>query len=157
MAHILLIDDQTFTLEFYLYELTQMGHAVSCVNNLDSLFVFLEDQTPDLVLLDPTLNGLKGWELLREIRSPGREHIATILFTSFAATLQDPRAAMADGYVIKNVNTDKLHEKILEVINAGNELIFREKNWPGSTQQHPSDSLGRSWFAPQGGKTDDLT
>jgi DNA-binding response OmpR family regulator len=155
MAHILLVDDQVFTREFLLYELTRMGHAVSCVNDRDGLFVFLEDQTPDLVLLDPSLNGLKGWDLLREIRSPGRAHIPTILFTSFETTLQDPRAASADGYVVKNVNTHKLNEKISEVLTAGNDSILQHHGWPGSTQHHPSDSSGRSLFAGQGGKRHD--
>lgn len=153
MAHILLVDDQHFTREFLLNELTQMGHDVSCVNDGDALFVFLEDHTPDLVLLDPNLNGFKGWDLLREIKRPGRPRMPTILFTSFGATLQDPRADLADGHVVKNVDTQDLKEKMSEVLTAGKHPVSHQQRWSGPTQQGPSAAPGRFLSTVQGDKT----
>jgi DNA-binding response OmpR family regulator len=151
MAHILLVDDHHFMREFLLYELTQMGHEVSCVNDGDALFIFLEDHIPDLVLLDPNLNGFQGWDFLREIKRPGRHPIPTILYTSFEATLLDERTFLADGYVIKNVNTRSLKEKVVETLSAGRAVSNRQ-NWPDSDPLQAPNASGRSPFAEQGGK-----
>jgi DNA-binding response OmpR family regulator len=153
MAHILLVDDQHFTREFLLNELTQMGHDVSCVNDGDALFVFLEENTPDLVLLDPNLNGFKGWDLLREIKRPGRPLIPTILFPSFEATLLDDRSFLADGYVVKSVDTEKLKEKVSEVLTACKNPVSNHQSWSGPTQQVPSVAPGRFLLTAQGDKT----
>jgi DNA-binding response OmpR family regulator len=147
MAHILLVDDQLFLLDFLMHELTQMGHEVSCVNDRDALYVFLEEHAPDLVLLDPNLNGFQGWELLREIKSPGRRPIPTILFTSFKTTLQDPRTALAEGYVIKNVDTQDLKEKMGAILSAVKNPFTHQPRWPLRTQQNPPDAPERSMFA----------
>jgi DNA-binding response OmpR family regulator len=152
MAHILLVDDQQFTREFLFYELTQMGHDVSCVNNRDALFIFLEEHTPDLVLLDPNLNGFKGWDLLREIKLPGRPRMPTILFPSFEATLQDPRAGLADGYVIKNVDTQGLKEKMSEVLTHGQHSDSHHQRWSGPTQQVPTAAPGSFLLTARGDK-----
>ncbi len=153
MAHILLVDDQSFSVEFFVYELTEMGHEVSCVNDRDALFLFLEDHTPDLILLDPNLNGFKGWDLLREIKRPDRPPIPTILFASFGATLKDPSAVLADGCVVKNVDTQNLKEKMSEVLSAGKHSVSHPERWSGPTQQYPSDALGRFLLGEQGGKS----
>jgi DNA-binding response OmpR family regulator len=152
MAHILLADDQGFIKEFLLYELNQMGHEVTCVKDVDTLFVFLENQTPDLVLLDPNLNGFRGWDLLREIKRPERPRVPTILFTSFEATLQDPRAALADGYVVKNVNTLELKEKISDVLTDGKQPGSDTHEWPESIQAFTAASPVGSLPTGQGVK-----
>jgi DNA-binding response OmpR family regulator len=152
MAHILLVDDLGFMKEFLVYELNQMGHEVTCVKDVDTLFVFLENQTPDLVLLDPNLNGFRGWELLQEIRSPERSRIPTILFTSFEATLQDPRAALADGYVVKNVNTRALMEKISDMLTDGKRPGSDTHEWPESIQAFTATSPVGSLPTGQGVK-----
>jgi DNA-binding response OmpR family regulator len=148
MARILLVDDQRFLQEFLLYELTQMGHEASCVDDVDALFVFQEEHAPDLLLLDPNFNDLQGWDLLREIKRPGRPRMPTILFTSFGATMRDPRAGLADGYVIKSANTQALGQKILEVLSSSKHSVSNQQRWPDFTQQGPSASPGRSlgWF-----------
>jgi len=134
MAHILLVDDQGFMKEFLLYELNQMGHVVTCVKDVDTLFVFLENQTPDLVLLDPNLNGFRGWDLLREIRRQERPRVPTLFFSSFEATLRDPRAVLADGYVVKNVDTQTLKEKISDMLSDGKKPGSDTHGWPESIQ-----------------------
>jgi DNA-binding response OmpR family regulator len=153
MAHILLVDDLHFMREFLQFELTQMGHEVSCVNDLDALYIYLEDHIPDLVLLDPNLNGFKGWDLLREIKRTGRHPIPTILYTSFEATLLDDRTFLADGYVIKNVNTQSLKEKMAEMLSTGGPSVSNREKWPDSDPLHALNASGPSMFGKQGDKT----
>jgi DNA-binding response OmpR family regulator len=154
MAHVLLVDDQQFMQEYLVYELTQMGHEVSCVDDGDALFIFLEDRTPDLVLIDPNLNGFEGWDLLQEIKRPGRKWMPTILFTSFGATLRDPRVALAEGSVIKSVDFQGLEEKMSEVLAAAKRSVSLHRRWPSPAQQDPSAAPGRSLLKGQGDKSD---
>lgn len=154
MAQILLVDDQYFMQEFLLYELAQMGHEVTCVNNRDALFIFLEDHTPDLVLLDPNLNGFKGWDLLQEIKRPGRQWMPTILFTCFGATLRDPRAALADGSVIKSVNTRELKEKMEQTLVVGKRGVSLDPGWPAPVEPDASPVQGRLLHKEKGDKSD---
>jgi len=153
MAHILLVDDQHFLREFLQFELIQMGHEVSCVDDGDALFLFLEDHIPDLILLDPNLNGFQGWDLLREIKSPGRPRMQTILFTSFEASLLDKRSFLADGHVIKSVDTQTLYEKVKKILSTSRRSVSNREKCPSPEPLPPSDASSRSLFVEQGDKS----
>jgi DNA-binding response OmpR family regulator len=115
MANILLVDDQPYMGEFLAEELAEAGHNLKWVGSNDELILELEEDTPDLILLDLYMNGFEGWSLLARIK--GREErIPVVILTTHDFFSKDPRLALADGYVIKDFLTDKLKSKIGEVL-----------------------------------------
>jgi DNA-binding response OmpR family regulator len=113
MAEILVVDDQPYIGELLADELADEGHHVTCVQDADYLMSFLEESRPDVVLLDLYLEGFEGWNLLDKIKryDPSLPVLILSAYDSFA---DDPRLAEADGYVIKDINTDQLKQKIHE-------------------------------------------
>jgi two-component system response regulator (stage 0 sporulation protein F) len=115
MANILLVDDQPYMGEFLAEELSGMGHSLKQVGDGDSLFLELEEASPDLVLLDLYINDFDGWALLDEIKTHDRR-IPVIILTAYDSFSNDPRLSLTQGYVIKEFVTDKLKSKIAEVL-----------------------------------------
>jgi CheY-like chemotaxis protein len=117
MAEILLVDDQPYMGDFLSEELADAGHNLKWVGSNDELLIELEKNTPDLILLDVFINGFEGWSLLAQIKKR-TESIPVIILTAYDSFSKDPRLAQADGYVIKDIFTDKLKGKIGEVLDA---------------------------------------
>jgi DNA-binding response OmpR family regulator len=111
MRNILIVDDQP-----YLYELLSQGlmrghYEVAAAADAQSVKRYLEASEPDLVLLEPSLQGFEGWDLLRDIKGTDPS-LPVLIVTAYDSYVHDSRASQADGYVIKNVShLQELKEK----------------------------------------------
>jgi len=113
MANILIVDDQPFMCELISGELRDEGHQVTCVEDADYVMTAVEESSPDLVLLDLYLRGFEGWGLLDKIKRYDAS-MPVLIVSAYDSFIGDPRLSHADGYVIKDVNTDLLKQKIHE-------------------------------------------
>jgi DNA-binding response OmpR family regulator len=113
MANILVIDDQPFMGELIAEELTDEGHHITCLRDADYIMSSLEESRPDLILLDLYLLGFEGWDLLNRIKGYDPS-VPVIIVSAYDNFVDDPRLADADGYVIKDVDTTRLKQKIHE-------------------------------------------
>lgn len=118
MPTILLVDDQHFMCEFISAELIDDGYEVTCVGDSDYVMSAVEESDPDLILLDLYLKGFEGWDLLQKIKRYDAA-LPVLIFSAYDTFLGDPRLADAEGYVIKDVNTDILKQQIRENLNHG--------------------------------------
>ena len=126
MKSILIVDDQLHLQELLSEELKEEGYKVVNIPDAKSLKDTLKNSKPDLVLLDLYLNGLRGWDLLQEIK---REcpRLPVLIVTAYDSYSNDPRLSQADGYVIKDFTAlDSLKEKIAELIVYGTLKTRRE-------------------------------
>ena len=86
-----------------------MGHA----SNADSCLAFLQQQLPDIILMDINMPGKSGIELCREVKEkyPSVFIIGLSTFNqqSFIQKMMDNGAS---GYVIKNATQEELMEAI---------------------------------------------
>lgn len=116
MANILIIDDQVHVREFLSEELVHEGYQVASVGDAESIWGYIKDSRPDLVLLDLYLDGFKGWEVLRDIKKK-HPNLPVLIITAYDSFADDPRLSRADGYVIKSfVALDELKQKIADVL-----------------------------------------
>ena len=116
MKNILIVDDQRYVRELLSEELTDEGYRVSCAGDTESIWAYLKDSPPDVILLDLYLNGFEGWEVLQDIK---REvpNLPVIIITAYDSYADDPRLSQAAGYVVKSfVSFGELKRKIAEVI-----------------------------------------
>ena len=116
MPNILIVDDQRYVRELLSEELTDEGYRVSCAGDAESIWTCLKDSPPDLVLLDLYLNGFEGLEILEDIK---REvpNLPVIIVTAYDSYADDPRLALAAGYVVKSfISFGELKQKIADVI-----------------------------------------
>jgi two-component system response regulator (stage 0 sporulation protein F) len=119
MSNILIVDDQPCVRELLSEMLTREGYRVASVGDIQSMWRHLRDSPPDLVLLDLYLNGSKGWDVLRDIKSID-PNLPVLIVTAYDSYVNDPRLSQAAGYIIKSFSAfDELKEKIAEVLKNG--------------------------------------
>lgn len=133
MAKILIVDDQPYVQELFSEELADEGHRVEGVNDAHALRRRLKDSRPDLILLDLYLEGVKGWDLLYEIKSRD-PHLPVLIVTAYDSFRDDPRLFRADGYWVKNFcYFESIKKKIAQVLGRGfQEFSLLDSAEPGN-------------------------
>ena len=125
MIRVLIVEDQTLVCEGLEMLLNLMedirvaGRATDGIEALNSM----QEQAPDLVLLDVRMPKMSGIEVLRAMKAKAFA-IPVILLTTFdddAALLEGIRLG-AKGYLLKDVSLAKLTEAI-RLVAAGRSMI----------------------------------
>ena len=79
---ILVVDDDPVALRLMDATLTHLGHSVVCIERPVDALRFLEENNPDVVVLDVLMPDMNGFELLDCIRSlPNRLDVPVIIAT----------------------------------------------------------------------------
>ena len=116
MATILIVDDQPHLRELFHEEMQDEGYNAVSVDDPESARSHVKDLEPDLVLLDLYLNGFEGWDLLRDIKGMAPK-LPVLIVTAYDNYRDDPRAAIADGYIVKNFKAFKiLKQRIASIL-----------------------------------------
>jgi len=113
VADILIIDDEPFVGELLSGQLRNEGHHIRYVGDADYVMSVVEESRPDIILLDLYLQGFEGWDLLKKIKAHDAS-LPVLIVSAYDNFISDPRLANADGYVIKDLDTDELKERIHE-------------------------------------------
>lgn len=134
MANVLIIDDQPHLWEMLSEDLSEDGHCITCVAEARDAMEKLRLCRPDIVLLDLYLQGFEGWDVLHRLKLKA-PRLPVLIVTAYDNFIDDPRLAEADGYVIKEIDTDKLKKRIEEVLE-------QKSRWKGGFHGH---SNFRQW------------
>jgi twitching motility two-component system response regulator PilH len=112
---ILLVDDSKTELHVLSELLTKRGYQVRTAENGEDAFKRLNEERPDLVIMDVVMPGQNGFQLTRAItRDPSFSDIPVIICSSKNQET-DRVWGMRQGakdYVVKPVNPDELLTKI---------------------------------------------
>ncbi len=113
---ILVVDDEPAIVRLVKSKLVADGYAVESANSGEMALEFLEDERPDLIILDVMMPGIDGYETLRRIR--GKTQIPVILLTARSGDADLSRGfhAGADDYVTKPFNPDELGLRVAAVL-----------------------------------------
>jgi CheY-like chemotaxis protein len=114
-GEILIVDDNPLNLKLVRVLLIGDGYTVHTAVDAEQTLELLERVTPDVILMDVQLPGMDGLELTRRIKAdPARRDITVLALTAYAMKGDDERAraAGADGYLIKPVDTRTLPDVI---------------------------------------------
>jgi DNA-binding NarL/FixJ family response regulator len=98
-----------------------MGHAT----NAASCIAFLQQQTPDVILMDINLPDKSGIDLCREVKekSPGIFILGLSTFNQ-QSFIEKMIGSGASGYVLKNATQEELMEGIETVVKGNQFLSF---------------------------------
>ena len=112
---VLVVDDSKTELVFLTDLLQKNGFAVKTAENADDAMRRLEEEQPDLILMDVVMPGQNGFQLTRAIaRNPQYANVPIILCTSKNQET-DRVWGMRQGardYIVKPVNATELMAKI---------------------------------------------
>jgi DNA-binding response OmpR family regulator len=117
MAKILIVDDEQHIRYLYSEELTEAGYEVITAENGYKLIERIEEERPDLVVLDIKMVGYNGLDLLQEIRNKFYD-LPVILCTAYDTFKEDMKSIAADHYVIKSFDLTELKNRIASALEA---------------------------------------
>ncbi len=117
MAKILVVDDEEHIRLLYSEELSEAGYEVITAADGYKLIERIEQEKPDLVILDIKIVDYNGLDLLQEIRSKFYD-LPVILCTAYDTFKEDIKSFAADSYVVKSFDLTELKKKIAMALEA---------------------------------------
>lgn len=116
MAKLLVVDDEEHIRFLYSEELSDEGYEVSVADGGYKLLERIEEEKPDLVVLDIKMMDYNGLDLLQDIRNVYYD-LPVILCTAYDTFKEDMKSIAADFYVIKSFDLQELKHKIKMAID----------------------------------------
>lgn len=116
---VLVIDDEATIVRLLRATLESNGYAVASCNHGREVLSILNDQRPDLVILDVAMPEMSGFEVLRSIRSSSQSPgVPVIMLTARTGDLDKLQGFQngGDDYVTKPFNPDELLARISAVL-----------------------------------------
>jgi two-component system KDP operon response regulator KdpE len=132
---ILVVDDEPAIARLVRATLQADGHSVITASRGEEALDLLDEQRPDLIVLDLMMPGIDGFETLRRIRM--QSQVPVIMLTARAAGADKLKGLSggADDYVTKPFNPDELAARVSAVLRrtgavapAGGRAVLR---YPG--------------------------
>ena len=118
-THIVVVEDESDILEVLSYNLRREGFEVSSSLNGVQGLELIQQQLPDLVLLDLMLPGMDGLEICRRLRSnPASQHIPIVMVTAKGEE-SDVVLGLgigADDYLVKPFSPKELIARVKAVL-----------------------------------------
>lgn len=111
MARILIVDDDAPIRQLMHVVLTHEGHDVVEAQGAREALGLIEQQLPDVVMLDLLMPEMDGWLFLDELRSRGlRNRTRVVIVSAFgdAPTVERGRAEGALGHITKPFEIEAL-------------------------------------------------
>jgi two-component system phosphate regulon response regulator PhoB len=118
-THILIVEDEAPLVELLRYNLERAGYRVSAAGDGEAAMRAIDEDRPDLVLLDWMLPLMSGIEVCRQLRrAPGTANIPIIVLTARGEEHDRVRGldAGADDYVSKPFSPAELIARVRAVL-----------------------------------------
>jgi DNA-binding NtrC family response regulator len=118
-GRILVADDDADFLKLMTYHLSRWGYRPSCAADKPTLLRLLEQDRPDLVLMDVRFGEHDGVEILRSLR-PGFPGLGVVMLTAFGS-IDSAVSAIRIGardYITKPVDLNRLQLTISHAMDA---------------------------------------
>lgn len=118
--HVLIIDDDPVMLKLVNGQLREKYDVATAISGNLAL-KFLEKKHTDLILLDYEMPGDDGPTVLRKLRNnPETKDIPVLFLTAITqrSKIEDVIALKPQGYLLKPIESEKLHQIIAEVLNS---------------------------------------
>jgi DNA-binding NtrC family response regulator len=119
MPKILVVDDEEPIRLLYEEELMDEGYAVVSIASGQGLLERIEQEKPDLVILDIKLADADGLALLQEIRNRYYD-LPVILSSAYEVFKRDVKAIAADAYVVKSSDLAPLKKATRRALEGKN-------------------------------------
>ena len=115
----LVVDDDERLREFVRVNLEMEGYTVREAASADEALAAIEDQAPELVLLDVVMPGIDGWQMLQRMQ----ERHGSIPVIMFSGKVDDQLAAErrergARGFIGKPFDPQQLIERAKQLVPA---------------------------------------
>ena len=117
MKHVLVVDDEENILTLFEDELTDAGYRVTTASTGQQALDSIDEEVPDLVILDIRMPDMHGLEVLSKMRENNKD-LPVILCTAVQGLKDDYTVwdARVSAYLTKPIDLDDLVYKVQEVL-----------------------------------------
>jgi two-component system cell cycle response regulator len=118
---VLVVDDNAINLKLISVLLRTEGYSVRTASSAEEAWVSMQEQVPDLVLMDIQLPGMDGLSLTRKLRAePSMRNLRVVALTAYAMPDDRQRAldAGCDAYIAKPIDTRSFPRLVRELVGA---------------------------------------
>ncbi len=115
MGHILIVDDDWMNRELLEVYLKMGGYEVKLANSGEKALEMIEEEPPDLIMLDIRMTGISGFEVCMQLKNNEETKTIPILMVSALESEEDRMQAYqmgADGFIAKPFNSASILELI---------------------------------------------
>ena len=120
MASVLVVDDDPDVCDLVTYKLEQSGFAIRRASDGEQALAEIASEIPDLVLLDITMPGMTGLEVLERLRADAPTVSLPVILLSAKAQEQDVEKGFqlgADDYVVKPFSPRELARRVTDMMS----------------------------------------
>jgi excisionase family DNA binding protein len=108
-ARVLVVDDDAGLRDFIRANLEADGYAVREAGSADEGLAALDEEPPDLILLDVQMPKMDGWEMLRRVQERhGVEAIPVIMYSGKLDQAADAESRGAQAFIGKPLDPSRL-------------------------------------------------
>ncbi len=116
-VNILVVDDEEHILKLYEKELSEEGYEVRTTTRGEEALRIAEEESLNLVILDIKLQDQDGLDVLGGLRKLNKS-TPIILNSAYSTYKSDFQSWLADAYLVKSPNLEKLKKKIRELVSV---------------------------------------
>jgi DNA-binding response OmpR family regulator len=143
-AHILVIEDDTSVCELLLTGLNREGYRVSVAQSGETALLQIEEDPPQLLILDLNLPGMSGLDLCRNVRrDPWMGNLPIIMLTG--QTEEDDMVigleVGADDYMTKPFTLKVLSARVKALLRRGTKPAARQGRRGVASEEPPKAGL----------------
>jgi DNA-binding NtrC family response regulator len=117
-AKVLVVDDEENLCLLYREELESEGYRVKTAHDAAVAMKILEEDPPDVVVLDIRMPRMDGIEAMGKMLSR-RQDLPVILNSAYSSYKDDFRSWPASAYVIKSSDLTELKRALAQVLGPG--------------------------------------
>lgn len=139
MSELLVVDDDELNREIYRRNLESAGYSVTVAVSGEAALKRLDEEIPDLIILDVHMPGMDGFEVCRRIRSKPALADVPILFVTAKyhddVSIAQGLSLGANDYLAKPFNAAELVARVASVASQGSERIALRQRTVGLTEE----------------------
>lgn len=112
--NIIICDDDEFMIHLLTVALEKYGHSVRSVTTCEDIWELLEEQTPDVILMDYYVPAMGGAATVKLIREAWGDIIQIIMISAAPDIDESSLQAGANAFLVKPFRLDILRELFLD-------------------------------------------
>jgi len=137
LARVLIVEDETAIAELIELQLKLTGHTTDVLNSGENLVSHIEENRPDIIILDVMLPGRDGFSLMQDIKPSG----VPVIFLTAKDRVEDKVTGLklgADDYMVKPFAAIELITRIETILRRSKKEsgVFQLENVEVRTEEH---------------------
>jgi DNA-binding response OmpR family regulator len=123
MPRVLVVDDEPNILLSLEFLMQQAGFEVTTAEDAEQAQALISRQVPDLILLDISLPGMSGFDLLEQLRADdATRQLPVVMLTAHGREVEKEKgmALGASDYITKPFSTRELVSRVQTLLGNGN-------------------------------------